>query len=234
MVDQYVDVIEHEASALGDRLIEATKKEGNVDPLLTIELYALNVISQVCLGRQFKSIEDEDFLKLSVILTKGVKHSEFARDIPNFLPSFWIINKLLGIESKMAHHINKERDPYLRQLIKEAVVTDGPNIMKALGDEIFSLDEENKLVIFRDSLTAGSGTLFTTIYWGIGLLCHYPEVQEKIQIEIDAFIKENNRLPTFSDHNKMGYCISVIKEVLRCKPVTPFGIPHLAMEDSRF
>ncbi|KAI8879554.1 cytochrome P450 [Backusella circina FSU 941] len=231
MVDQYVDLIEREASCLTDRLIEETKKSGNIDAWLTVELYSFNIISQVCLGKQFKSIEDEDFLKLSKILKKGVKQTKFARDLPNFLPGFWIINKIMGVEAEMAHYVDAERDPYVRELISKAVMTDGPNIMKALGDENFSLDEENKLIIFTDSLTAGSDTTATTLYWAIGILCSRPDIQKKIQDEIDMFFRENSRLPTFSDHDKMNYCVSVIKEVLRYKPVTPFGLPHLANKD---
>jgi cytochrome P450 len=234
MVDQYVDLIEREATALANRLIEGTKKEESFDAWLTTELYSYNIISQVCLGKQFKSTEDEGFLKLSQLLKKGVKQAAFARDLPNFLPGFWIIDKLLGVESQMAHYVDVERDPYMKKLINEAVMIDGPNIMKALGDEDFSLDDENKIIIFVDSLTAGSDTTSTTLYMAFAILCDRPDVQNKIQEEIDTFIIENGRLPNFSDHDKLNYCASVIKEVLRFKPVTPFGVPHLANKDSKY
>jgi len=58
----------------------------------------------------------------------------------------------------------------------------------------------------------------------------YPEVQRKVQEEIDRVIG-NDRLPTFADQANLPYVEAVAKEVLRWNPVVPFGIPHAATED---
>lgn len=62
-------------------------------------------------------------------------------------------------------------------------------------------------------------------------MCNYPEVQRKAAEEIDTFIESNGCLPTFDDRRQLPYCISVIKECMRFKPITPFGLPHTVYED---
>lgn len=50
----------------------------------------------------------------------------------------------------------------------------------------------------------------------------FPEVQEKAQAEIDKVVG-NDRLPAVADRNSLPYVGSVLKEVLRWRPVVPMG-----------
>lgn len=70
--------------------------------------------------------------------------------------------------------------------------------------------------------------------WTIAILCHYPEVQERVSAEIDAFVERNGRLPLFTERLELQFCISVMKECMRFKPITTFGIPHYVNEDGKF
>lgn len=62
-------------------------------------------------------------------------------------------------------------------------------------------------------------------------MCNYPEVQKKASNEIDEFVKLNGRLPEFTDRMEVPYCISVMKETMRFRPITPFGLPHAVRKD---
>jgi cytochrome P450 len=62
-------------------------------------------------------------------------------------------------------------------------------------------------------------------------MCHYPEVQRKVSAEIDEFIERNGRIPHFKEREQLPYCISVMKESMRYKPTTTFGVLHTAHED---
>ena len=62
-------------------------------------------------------------------------------------------------------------------------------------------------------------------------MCNYPEVQRKVSAEIDEFVKLNGRLPEFSERTELPYCVSVLKECMRFKPTTPFGLPHAVHKD---
>ncbi len=50
----------------------------------------------------------------------------------------------------------------------------------------------------------------------------YPEVQRKAQEEIDRVVG-NERLPTLDDRENLPYVDALVKELFRCKPVTPLG-----------
>jgi cytochrome P450 len=58
----------------------------------------------------------------------------------------------------------------------------------------------------------------------------FPEVQRRAQAELDAVIGRE-RLPTFADSPRLPYLHAIIKEILRWRPSTPFGIPHASSEE---
>lgn len=60
----------------------------------------------------------------------------------------------------------------------------------------------------------------------------YPEVQIKAQIELDAFIEEEGRLPTLNDRARLPYVEALVTEVFRCTCVIRQGVPHKARRDS--
>lgn len=64
-------------------------------------------------------------------------------------------------------------------------------------------------------------------------MCNYPQVQNLASDEIDSFIKLNGRIPQFSEREQVPYCISVLKECMRFKPTTAFGIPHAVYDDGK-
>lgn len=64
-------------------------------------------------------------------------------------------------------------------------------------------------------------------------MCNYPLVQRNAADEIDKFIISNGRLPKFSERADVPYCVSLLKECMRFRPTTPFGIPHSTTEDSK-
>ena len=72
---------------------------------------------------------------------------------------------------------------------------------------------------------AGMHTSATTMLWAVLYMCLYPDIQNKVQKEIDAVIG-NKRQPSWSDRLNMPYTMACMKEILRCAPVAPFGIPH--------
>jgi cytochrome P450 len=58
----------------------------------------------------------------------------------------------------------------------------------------------------------------------------FPEVQKRIQAELDAVVGRK-RLPTFEDRASLPYLEATIKESLRFHPPTPLGIAHRLVED---
>lgn len=61
----------------------------------------------------------------------------------------------------------------------------------------------------------------------------YPEVQKKAQSQLDAVLG-GNRLPEFSDFEKVPYLSAVVNEVFRWQAVTPFAVYHLSTADDSY
>ena len=65
-------------------------------------------------------------------------------------------------------------------------------------------------------LLAGHETTALLLAWCWDMLAHHPEVQMKLQAEIDATL--GDRFPTPDDIKKLSYALMVIKETLRIRP----------------
>ncbi|PGH04426.1 hypothetical protein AJ79_07082 [Helicocarpus griseus UAMH5409] len=76
----------------------------------------------------------------------------------------------------------------------------------------------------------GADTTVSTISSFFLAMALFPEVQKRAQEEIDLVVGQN-RLPEFSDRDKLPYVDAILKEALRWHPVAPMGLPHRAMQD---
>lgn len=85
-----------------------------------------------------------------------------------------------------------------------------------------------------DLVAAGTDTNSVFLCWTIAILCHHPSVQKKASAEVDAFVLRHGRLPNFNERLELPFCISLLKECIRYRPVTSFGLPHECCEDGKF
>ncbi len=61
----------------------------------------------------------------------------------------------------------------------------------------------------------------------------YPDVQEKIQAEVDNVVG-SHRLPNISDRPNLPYVCAAIKEALRWNPITPLSVPRRINKDDYY
>jgi cytochrome P450 len=88
-------------------------------------------------------------------------------------------------------------------------------------------------MLIADVIGAGEDTTETTLSWAIAILCHYPQVQRRIQEELDVFFNKHNARPIFSQRDQIPYTVSVMKECMRYRPITAFGVPHQTTKDGK-
>ncbi len=98
-------------------------------------------------------------------------------------------------------------------------------------DRASSINELNMKATVTQLFVAGSGSTVSVLRWAILYMMAYPEVQTKVQQEIDAAVGRD-RLPNLSDKDKMPYTEATIMEVQRIATVAPLGVPHRASEDT--
>ncbi|ESK85384.1 cytochrome p450 [Moniliophthora roreri MCA 2997] len=77
----------------------------------------------------------------------------------------------------------------------------------------------------------GYDTSLITIEWLVVAMLAFPDVQRKVQAEIDSVIGQS-RIPTLADMENLPYMRAVMKEVLRWRPPAPVGVPHASLEAS--
>ncbi|XP_053577663.1 cytochrome P450 2G1 isoform X1 [Bombina bombina] len=91
----------------------------------------------------------------------------------------------------------------------------------------------NLLLSVHNLLLGATDTVGTTLRHALLILMTYPEVQAKLQKEIDHVIGRN-RLPLMSDRSQMPYTEAVINEVQRFADIIPMNVTHSVKKDTQF
>ncbi|XP_048472485.1 cytochrome P450 2K1-like [Rhincodon typus] len=102
-----------------------------------------------------------------------------------------------------------------------------------LGSQDIEIKEKDILVTINDLFAAGTETTSTTICWGLVLMINYPEIQRKVQDEIDRVIGAG-RFPRTGDQRHMPYTDAVIHEIQRFANIMPMNLPHSTTKDTHF
>ncbi|KAI9491715.1 cytochrome P450 [Zychaea mexicana] len=232
-VDKFSPILHHEADFIVKHLLSATIANGHVEVIKPFQAAAMNVVLTTSLGKRATSLQDPLFQDIIGIVDQGMKWAGAAEDMSTFLPILTFLDVIHRKERRMKDFIEKRRNPLFRRLIKESLEGDAHCLVKSLYEckEEFDLDEDAILVTINDIIAAGADTIAVSLSWAMVILCHHPDVQQKLRDEVDAFIKVHNRLPNFDERDSLPYLISVQKECLRFRPTTPFGLLHEATED---
>lgn len=142
-IDKFEDAIISETEYLINRLLETATENGSIDPMKNFELVSTNIIYSSCFRSRFASITDPKFHALSELGKRNMVLGGFQNDLPLSL-SF--VDKFIGTEAKMRHHIDTKRDSVYRELIKEARLTEEPNLVKSIDKSQFDMTDDELLV----------------------------------------------------------------------------------------
>ncbi|XP_049911344.1 cytochrome P450 2J4-like [Epinephelus moara] len=91
--------------------------------------------------------------------------------------------------------------------------------------------EANLAVCSLDLFMAGTETTSTTLLWALIYLIKNPEIQDKVQAEIDRVIGQT-RQPSMADRPNLPYTDAVIHEIQRMGDIVPLNAPKMATEDT--
>ncbi|XP_042558909.1 cytochrome P450 2K1-like, partial [Clupea harengus] len=105
-------------------------------------------------------------------------------------------------------------------------------ILQKSGQKDSVFHEENLLFCVANLFAAGTDTTGTTLRWGLLLMAKYPDIQDRVQEEIDRVI--GDRQPVVEDRKSLPYTDAVIHEIQRVANIVPLNLPHTTSCDVHF
>ncbi|NWW53517.1 CP2DH protein, partial [Pedionomus torquatus] len=198
-----------------------------------------NVICTTVYGERF-NYGDETFKKLIKLF------ENFLNDEAGFLPQLLnqvpILLRIPGVPQKLFQGqkafmdfidvlINKHMETWNPAYIRDFTDAFLKEMEKGKEAEANGFTYENLRLVTADLFAAGSDTTSTTLRWAILYMLFHPEVQSKVQAEIDKVIGRE-RSPTMKDQASLPYTNAVIHEVQRFGDIIPVGFPHQTYRDT--
>ncbi|XP_029905556.1 cytochrome P450 2J2-like [Myripristis murdjan] len=209
------------------------------NPHVIINNAVSNIICSLVFGHRFE-YEDERFIKLIKRFDSALQiaASLWARLYNAFpllmrcLPGphqtvqqFWSEVKDM-IRSEIEEH-KKDWNPAEPRDYIDCYLTE---IQMKKGDAESTFSEENLVMCTLDLFVAGSETTSTTLRWAFLYMAKYPEIQEKVQAEIDRVIG-HSRQPSMMDRANLPYTDAVIHEIQRMGNIVPLSLHHSTNRD---
>ncbi|XP_063793854.1 cytochrome P450 2G1-like [Pseudophryne corroboree] len=232
--------IQEEAHYLGEEF----KKKGGApfDPTHLLSLAVSNVICSVVFRERFE-YEDDKFQTLLSLLREisGIMASPWGMLMTLFPKTF---QTLPGPQQKIFKNLAKLREFIAESLESHRVALDKECPQDFTDCFLIKMEEEknnpntefhfdNLFGTVLDLFFAGTETTSTTLKYGLLILLKYPDVEKRIQEEIDQVIGQN-RWPSVEDRINMPYTDAVIHEIQRFADIAPLSLPHAASQDTKF
>ncbi|XP_029473195.1 cytochrome P450 2J5-like [Rhinatrema bivittatum] len=218
----------------------ARKKGTPLDPASPITNSVTNVISALVFGHRF-SVEDGLFSQLV----------EATDSLVENLGSFW--SRLYDAFPRLmpyipgSHHKVFQCQDFLKRFVKKEIRShrergrlDEPQdlidfydsqILKTKDDPNAMYDEENMVQVMIDLFVAGTETTTTTLRWALLYMVTYPEIQEKVQKELDAVLG-SSQIIHYEDRKRLPYTNAVIHEIQRFGNIAGFGIVRQCVKET--
>ncbi|NP_001096373.1 uncharacterized protein LOC100124967 [Xenopus tropicalis] len=235
--------IEERICEESDCLVEAFKsyKGKPFENTLIMNAAVANIIVSILLGHRF-DYQDTALLKLIKIINENVRlmGSPMVM-LYNTYPSVmqWLPGKhktvaentlklFKFLEETFTKHrdqldVNDQRDLVDTFLVKQQ--EEKPSSSKFFHDQ-------NLTLLVSNLFGAGMETTSTTLRWGLLLMMKYPDIQKKVQDEIDKVI--GSAEPQTEHRKQMPYTDAVIHEIQRFANIAPSNLPHATTRDVTF
>ncbi|KFW02891.1 Cytochrome P450 2J2, partial [Eurypyga helias] len=233
--------LEHQIQTEARHLVDifANTKGAPFDPHTSIVQAIANIICAVVFGHRFAS-QDESFRRLikAVNFVIYIQATVWGRMYDAFP---WLMQHLPGPHQKafayndfMHALVRKEVQTHERQNAgdpQDLIDFYRAQIAKTKDDPTSTFNNDNMVQTVVDLLLGGTETTSTTLLWALLYMVQHPEIQEKVQREIEAVL-EPSHLISYEDRKKLPYTNAVIHEALRYSNVTAVGVPRQCVRNT--
>ncbi|XP_076079552.1 steroid 17-alpha-hydroxylase/17,20 lyase-like isoform X1 [Mytilus galloprovincialis] len=220
------------------------KENRAFNPENYIDLMVFNILNGVCFGESVE-VDDPDFIKFMKLNKKmnEMTGNGFVEDMFPIMFKIWTTNKYRTMNS-----MNKELISIIKRKFEEHEETFNKDNIRDFTDSLIlarkeAEQEENEEILsqlsdthLRQTLigifTAGIETSTVTLGFAVRYMAGLPEIQSKVQEEIDRVVGKD-RLPTVKDRENLSYTEATLHEAMRLGTPAPLGIPHSTLCDTR-
>uniref|UniRef100_A0A673AL93 Cytochrome P450, family 2, subfamily AE, polypeptide 1 n=1 Tax=Sphaeramia orbicularis TaxID=375764 RepID=A0A673AL93_9TELE len=209
------------------------------NPHLIVNNTVANIICLLVFGHRFE-YGDEQFKKMMKLFEQSIQiQVSVLAELYNAFPQ--LMRCLPGPHQKFKR-INEELKDFVRTEVKDHKQKWDPSdlrdfidyylneIQMSKGQDDSTFDEECLIMSVLDLFGAGSETTSTTLRWAFLFMVKYPEIQERVQAEIDSVIGQS-RPPSVDDRADLPYTDAVIHEIQRMGNIVPLNLPHVTNRD---
>ncbi|XP_029110494.1 cytochrome P450 2J2-like [Scleropages formosus] len=210
------------------------------EPISVVNNAVANIISCLVFGDRFDYSDSYFQTLLKLINELLYLEGGIWAQLYNMFP--WLMRRVPGPHKKIFSHLGILTD-FVKLKIKEHKEDWDASTPRDYIDSFLSemekwkddaeagFNEDNLCFCTLDLFTAGTETTSTTLNWALLYMIKYPEIQEKVQAEIDQVLG-SSRLATMADRANMPYTDAVIHEIQRMGNIVPLNLVRLTTKDT--
>ncbi|XP_025723866.1 cytochrome P450 1B1 [Callorhinus ursinus] len=229
-----------EARELVALLVRGSAGGAFVDPRPLTVVAVANVMSAVCFGCRY-SHDDAEFREL---LSHNQKFGRtvgagslvdvlpwlqrFPNPVRTAFREFEQLNRNFSnfvLDKFLRHRESLQPGAGPRDMMDAFIISAGTEAAEGSEDGGARLDLEYVPATVTDIFGASQDTLSTALQWLLVLFTRYPEVQARVQAELDQVVGRD-RLPCLDDQPNLPYVMAFLYEAMRFSSFVPVTIPH--------
>ncbi|XP_067150960.1 cytochrome P450 2K6-like [Apteryx mantelli] len=204
---------------------------------LMLNAAVANVIVSILLGKRY-DYEDPTFKRLLSLVNENVRLlGSPSVSLYNTFPALGFLLK----DRKTIVNNRDEIGAFIKVTFIEHLKTLDRNDQRSFIDTFLVRQQEEKgnangyfhndnlIEVVRNLFAAGMETTSSTLRWGLLLMMKYPEIQKKVQEEIERVI--GSTPPRIEHRTQMPYTDAVIHEIQRFANILPLNLPHATTAD---
>ncbi|NWQ83198.1 CP1A4 protein, partial [Columbina picui] len=226
--------VSKEAEYLVTKFLQLMEEEKRFDLNQYLVVSVANVICAMCFGKRYDH-NDQELLKV-VNLSNEFGEVAGSGNPADFMP---VLRYLPNRAMKLFKDINRRFDIFIEKNVQEHYTSFDKGHVRDITDSLIehcqeksggedariAISNEKIISIVNDLFGAGFDTVATALSWSLMYVALYPDIQKKIQDELDQTIGRERR-PRLSDRGSLPYTEAFILEMFRHSSFLPFTIPH--------
>uniref|UniRef100_A0A7N8XVC8 Cytochrome P450 2J2-like n=1 Tax=Mastacembelus armatus TaxID=205130 RepID=A0A7N8XVC8_9TELE len=217
----------------------ADQQDGPFNALPLINSAVSNIICCLVFGDRYE-YTDKKYLTILRTMNEIVQlQGSFGVQLYNTVP--WLMKWLPGphqtiyaLTQKLIDFINMKIKEHKQSLDPSSPRDYIDSFLIEMGekeDKDSGFDLDNLCFCTLDLFGAGAETTTTTLHWGLLYMILYPDIQERVQAEIDTVVG-SSRQPSLTDRENMPYTDAVIHEIQRMGNISPLNLVRTANKDT--